>query len=562
MNSVFKFLCTFTAGVFISACGGSGGAESPPLPPPSTPVQPEQPPVPNPEPATDHAGLVPINPLVPDENEHLSGGAITVFIKNEDAFSGRPTPVKQDFRFDGNFTSGDHIFRTPNQNFGPLLNTSTCQGCHLNDGRGVLPKSENAPFTSMLVKISDAFGQADPTYGAQIQTFSASSFNTSDFSAGWPRHDGSINGTTNLGEAFVFIRYEDLNLQYSDGTPVTLRKPIYYIRDLSFGAFVDDIQFSPRISPQVFGAGLLEAIPSEHIEALADQSDRNGDGISGKVSRVTNVITDADAIGRFTYKAQTPSVLQQAAAAFNGDMGNTTTLFPNENCTQNQLTCLNDAALERNPDTPDVSDRELAMVEFYNRVLAVPARRGYNENSNAWDEDILRGRTRFFELGCASCHTPRHKTGIAKGSELGEITLTGLEANPSDIAFLSEQTIYPYTDLLLHDMGGQCEIRQETDQGLSCESGADCLYVQRCEGLADGVIQGNAIGSEWKTPPLWGLGLVQTVNPNATFLHDGRARTIEEAILWHAGESSDAQAAFLALDKEARADLLSFLKSL
>ena len=163
---------------------------------------------------------------------------------------------------------------------------------------------------------------------------------------------------------------------------------------------------------------------------------------------------------------------------------------------------------------------------------------------------------------CTGCHTARHVTGEAAGSVLGELTLTSLEENAQPIAVLSEQTIYPYTDLLLHDMGGSCQVTRETAIGDSCTTGEECLYVQRCEGLADGVIQGDASGTEWKTPALWGLGLVQTVNANSTFLHDGRARTIEEAILWHGGEASTSKDIFMSYSAAERQQVLLFLDSL
>ena len=197
----------------------------------------------------------------------------------------------------------------------------------------------------------------------------------------------------------------------------------------------------------------------------------------------------------------------------------------------------------------------------------MPARRGYDESSDTWQADISAGRTLFIEANCSGCHTPRHVTGDAKGSVLGELSLGGLIANTDSqqapsIAVLSNQTIYPYTDLLLHDMGGSCQVTRETVAELACTDGAECMYVQRCDGLADGVIQGNASGTEWKTPALWGLGLVQTVNQDASFLHDGRARTIEEAVLWHDGEAKVSKETFMNYSKAEREQLLAFLKSL
>jgi CxxC motif-containing protein (DUF1111 family) len=542
--------------IIIQGCGGGGSADKP-----STPLPPIQPPAP--APSTDHSGLTPLSAQTILSAEYKSGGLATVFLANEDSFSQRPRPISEDFQLDGNFTGGDHTFRTPHTDAGPLLNSSNCQGCHLKDGRGMLPESVDLPFTSTLVKIGNAAGLPDPVYGDQIQTFAEQSFSTSNFSSGWPLYDGSLNGDLLFGEAHTQIEFEEVPGTYPDGASYSLRKPTYRVKDASFGPFVDGMRFSPRVSPQIFGAGLLEAIPAKNIRALADEDDTNNDSISGRVSMVTNIMTSVQEIGRFTYKAQTPSVLHQGAAAYLGDMGVTSSLFPTENCSPTQTACLVAAEREIKVDTrTDISDRELALVEFYNRVLGVPARRGYDDVNDIWEAPIASGRESFFNIGCIGCHTPRHVTGEASGSLLGEITLLGLEPNAEPIAMLSEQVIFPYTDLLLHDMGGSCEVSRETQSGTSCSTGEECHYVQRCEGLADGLPQGDASGSEWKTPPLWGLGLVKVVNARATFLHDGRARTIEEAILWHGGEAEDTKKMFMQISSQERADLLTFLGSL
>ena len=518
-------------------------------------------------PTLDHSGLTPLTREVIDNSEYFSGGEASTTASNKDAFSIQPPAIASDFQLGANFTLGDHIFRTPDDNIGPILITGSCQGCHLNDGRGVVPATPTTPMSSMLIKLADSTGAADPIYGDQIQPFSVQSFSGDDFTAGYSQHDGSVSGTELLGEAFPFVEFEIITGEYPDGTPYQLRKPTYKIRDLSYGAFVDDIHFSARVAPQAFGVGLLGAIPQENLLNLVDESDRDKDGISGRASMVTDAVLGDDTadkvIGRFAYKAQNPSVLQQVSSAFGGDMGLSTSVFSHEPCTDLQLACL--LATEKESkveDIVDISDYSLALVEFYNRVLSVPVRRGYDTNTATWDTDISAGRTLFFEANCVGCHTPRHVTGEAKGSVLGELSLTRLSGDAEPIAVLSQQTIYPYTDLLLHDMGGSCEVTRETTQGLSCSSGAECLYVQRCEGLADGVIQGDASGSEWKTPALWGLGLVQTVNADSSFLHDGRARTIEEAVLWHDGEAATAKAMFMNYSADERQQLLLFLQSL
>ena len=543
--------------VFLSACGGGGGSkDSITLPIIVTPT-------PEPQLILDHSGLTPLKASTIDDAEYLSGGDATLFITGKDAFSTRPDPIAANFTLDGNFTSGDHIFRTPHQDAGPLLNTTNCQGCHLNDGRGVLPDNINEPFTSMLVKIGNSTGAPDPIYGNQLQTFGEQSFSTSDFTSGWPSHNGSTNGDVLVGEAYTYIEFEEVVGSYPDGTSYSLRNPTYKTKDLSFGDFTADIHFSPRVASQVFGVGLLEAIPEQYILALADDNDADSDGISGRASMVIDLSRNETRLGRFTYKGQTPSVLQQGAAAYQGDMGITNSIFPNEPCTDTQIACLIVAEREKKVgDQHDISDLEMAQVEFYNRVLGVPARRGFDINSAQWDTNIATGRQQFFEIGCIGCHTPRHVTEVAEGSVLGEIAFSGLQENAAPIEMLSNQTIFPYTDLLLHDMGGSCVVTRETAQGKTCDAGEECMYVQRCEGLADGLTQGMASGKEWKTPPLWGIGLVQTVNADATFLHDGRARTIEEAVLWHGGEAQNSLTAFKQLNRDQRSQVLAFIESL
>ena len=543
--------------VFLSACGGGGGSkDSITLPIIVTPT-------PEPQLILDHSGLTPLKASTIDDAEYLSGGDATLFITGKDAFSTRPDPIAANFTLDGNFTSGDHIFRTPHQDAGPLLNTTNCQGCHLNDGRGVLPDNINEPFTSMLVKIGNSTGAPDPIYGNQLQTFGEQSFSTSDFTSGWPSHNGSTNGDVLVGEAYTYIEFEEVVGSYPDGKSYSLRNPTYKTKDLSFGDFTADIHFSPRVASQVFGVGLLEAIPEQYILALADDNDADSDGISGRASMVIDLSRNETRLGRFTYKGQTPSVLQQGAAAYQGDMGITNSIFPNEPCTDTQIACLIVAEREKKVgDQHDISDLEMAQVEFYNRVLGVPARRGFDINSAQWDTNIATGRQQFFEIGCIGCHTPRHVTEVAEGSVLGEIAFSGLQENAAPIEMLSNQTIFPYTDLLLHDMGGSCVVTRETAQGKTCDAGEECMYVQRCEGLADGLTQGMASGKEWKTPPLWGIGLVQTVNADATFLHDGRARTIEEAVLWHGGEAQNSLTAFKQLNRDQRSQVLAFIESL
>jgi CxxC motif-containing protein (DUF1111 family) len=258
----------------------------------------------------------------------------------------------------------------------------------------------------------------------------------------------------------------------------------------------------------MIGLGLLEAVPEETILALADPADEDGDGVSGRPNYVWDASGGRMALGRFGWKANQPSLYQQTAAAFLGDIGITTDLFDQQDCMAGQTECLD------SPDggNPEITGDDLAKVVLYASSLAVPAMRG------AVDPQVILGEKVFLEAGCASCHTPSLATGV----------------HP-DIPALSNQTIYPYTDLLLHDMG---------------------------EGLADGRPDFEASGSEWRTPPLWGIGLIETVNGHAYLLHDGRARGLAEAILWHGGEAEAARDYFIELPADLREALLRFLEAL
>jgi CxxC motif-containing protein (DUF1111 family) len=254
--------------------------------------------------------------------------------------------------------------------------------------------------------------------------------------------------------------------------------------------------------------GLLEAIPGEQLMALADPDDGDGDGISGRANLVWDLRDGKLDLGRFGWKANQPSVEQQVAAAFLGDIGITSSLFPNENCPPAQADC----GHAFNGGKPEIPDSRLEKVTIYTQTLAVPAMR------NTEDKEVKQGARLFVQSQCSVCHTPQHETG---------------DNHPLEP--LRGQIIYPYTDLLLHDMG---------------------------EGLADNRPDGLASGTEWRTPPLWGIGLVETVNGHTMFLHDGRARNLEEAILWHDGEAKESRKNFMGLTLEERNALIKFLGSL
>lgn len=325
-----------------------------------------------------------------------------------------------------------------------------------------------------------------------------------------PVYGGQLQDAAILGvapEGSMGIEYEIIAGEYADGTTYELRAPSYHIADPAFGPPSDELLIGPRLAPQVIGMGLLEAIPEDAILALADPDDTDGDGISGRANLVWDGRLEAFGLGRFGWKANVATVEQQVAGAFHGDIGITSNLHPIEDCPAEQTDC----AAAPDGGAPELTDSRLASVTFYNRTLSVPAMR------DVGNDDVIRGSELFADIGCASCHTPSHETG------------------PTDVEVLSNQMIHPYTDLLLHDMG---------------------------PGLADGRPDFDASGTEWRTPPLWGIGLIDDVNGERFLLHDGRARTIEEAILWHDGEGSAARDMFLELSAEERAQLVAFLEAL
>lgn len=437
-----------------------------------------------------------------------SGGATSVAKNDSKAFSLPSANMSFERRLD--FSVGNSFFRNPwvlapatttsRDGLGPLFNTNGCQNCHIRDGRGHLPHNKDDNSVSLLVRLSvkpETQQEKEfvirhgviphPKYGDQIQDFSAPDVPS---------------------EAQISIDYQTKVITLADDTSVMLSKPVLTLRDLAYGPFTDNVVFSMRIAPAMIGLGLLESIAEQDIKALADEEDANSDGISGRWNAVWDVEAGEHRLGRFGWKAEQPSLKQQNAAAFNGDIGITSTLFPEENCTLKQAGC-NAAALG---GVPEVSDKILNLVTFYSRNLAVPKRR------NITDPKVKLGEIVFTKAGCHNCHITTFKTPV-------------LPDQPEQ----SNQTIHPYTDLLLHDMG---------------------------EDLADNREVFSASGSEWRTPPLWGIGLTKQVSGFEHYLHDGRARSLLEAVLWHGGEAQAAQKFVVNAPKADRDALIAFLKSL
>lgn len=434
--------------------------------------------------------------------ELTAGGQTTVRNRSSHAYS-QPAPnltedwLEQHLVGDRAFES---VFVTPpanvNPGLGPLFNNASCIGCHIKDGRGMPEKGQ------LLVRVSLPRQTGDDRTSEQTENlvlqehFHPEAGVTLGNAPAVPGVGTQIQEQSVYGyapEATVQLQWSEQSGRYGDGMVYSLRAPVVKITRLDGQALPAATLTSPRIPPPVFGLGLLEAIPAATISQLADSDDRNRDGISGRPNQVWDVVRQQEVLGRFGWKANNPDLLQQSASAYVNDMGVTNPLFPEPN------------------GSSEIDAETLKAATIYVQTLGVPARTLTN------DPDVQLGERLFTTANCNACHIPTLSTG------------------PHEISALANQTIHPYTDLLLHDMGA---------------------------GLADHRPDFQATGNEWRTPPLWGLGLAQTVLPYSGFLHDGRARTLAEAILWHDGEAAAAKETFRTLPKPERDALIRFLKSL
>ncbi len=380
--------------------------------------------------------------------------------------------------------------------------------------------SAPAPFNSGLGPIFNNVscischhndGKGTPTAGDVNSSllFRVSGDGTNEFGGPSPvnGYGGQLQDVAIFGkqpECKIQISYTDKEVTYADGTKIMLRKPTYTVMN-TYASLPANHSLSPRLAPPVFGLGLLENIPESTLLSYADENDMDGDGISGRPNYVYNFQSKQIEIGRFGLKANTPKIAVQVAGAYQQDMGITSSIFSQESSWgQPQLDALN--------DDPELHDTTLNAVIFYIRSLGVPARR------NVTAQEVVAGKKLFTQINCSGCHIPVIQTGV-------DVTL----------AAISNQRIQPFTDLLLHDMGSE---------------------------LADNYVDYKANGNEWRTSPLWGIGLFEKTNGTPYYLHDGRARTIEEAILWHGGEAEVAKNKFMALNKHERDNLIAFIKSL
>lgn len=453
----------------------------------------------------------------PEPFELMQGGAGTSRKDiSRDSFSQPSANIT--FEEEGAFKLGNALFRKnwvsspsstqASDGLGPLFNERACQNCHLKDGRGRPPQGDTGT-TSMFLRLArDASNIEEKANLADRKLL-----NFPDPVYGTQLQELAVPGLR--GEGRMRVDYRERQVTLADGTMVSLRKPSYSVTDLAHGPLDPRTTLSPRLTPPMIGLGLIEQIAPADILAHADPEDRDNDGISGKPNIVRDRLSGELTLGRFGWKAQTATIRQQAADAFPGDIGISTPEEPKHwgDCTAAQAECLampNGVQARLGPveAPPPVMD----LVTFYSRNLAVPARRDLTAPG------VLAGKKLFYEIGCVSCHTPKF--------------VTRRDAPDKAQAF---QLIWPYSDFLLHDMGPD---------------------------LADGQAVGDATGSEWRTPPLWGIGLTETVNGNSFFLHDGRARSLTEAILWHGGEAQKARDRFAAANAAERDALVKFLESL
>lgn len=438
----------------------------------------------------------------PDE-EYLSGGETTVFIENKKAFSRPLANIRSEtlrHHSIGNSFFNQNWIEAPasaagRDGLGPMFNAHSCSACHPHDGKGsplIKGINKRGMVTRLSIPGATKNGEplGDPRYGTQLADFALPSLKP---------------------EARIFLEYHKVPVVFGDDQAFVLHQPELMIRDLGLGPLDEKTAFSNRLAPPVHGMGLINELAAETLMSFADPDDRDGDGISGRPNLVWDRELKKKRLGRFGWKASQPTLQQQIADAFVNDIGITSDLFPKEALGDEQIKLLKADQIPHG-GSPEVSGKIIGRVTTYLATIAPPARRGLEKPS------VLAGKKIFHRIQCAACHIPEMKT-----------------RPDASLPELAGQTIRPFSDFLLHDMG---------------------------PGLADGRRDFEASGREWRTPPLWGLGLQHVVSRHSFFLHDGRARNVIEAILWHGGEAQKSRDLFVSLTREEKVELFDFLNSL
>jgi len=426
--------------------------------------------------------------------------------------SGMKPENKLDFRI------GEGVFQkfwvpspsstTASDGLGPLFNTRSCNSCHIKNGRGHAPESgvSGATVPSFLIRFGKSY-----KHTSQVADFIYPNIGDKNYGVQFQGH--ASPGI--LPEGDYHLTYTSHTETLSDGTEVELRKPNIHWTALNYGKLEDSTGVTLLVAPALVGMGLLDNIPDDIIVTNADPQDVDNDGISGRVSWIPSNNGKDKVIGRFGYKAASPSVSAQNQLAFNTDLGLSTPLNPaaSGDCTELQKACI-ESPNGNSPhlDNLEVDKQQVRLVDLFVSLSSPPTMR------NLRNPNFLEGKVLFEEGSCASCHIPKMQT--KKNATFPE---------------LSNRTFYPFTDMLLHDMGPK---------------------------LASGFQSFSTAPNEWRTAPLWGIGLSEKVSGRVGFLHDGRAKTIEEAILWHGGEAQKAKEFYKQLDKEHREKLIYFLESL
>ena len=438
----------------------------------------------------------------------LSAGSFTIRRFDRQAYS-EPAAVL-DTRQRQLFMAGRSVFRRQwasvnslngDWGLGPTFIADRCSACHVNTGRGA-PPERGEQLLSMLVRVSLP---GDGVHGAP-RLHPNYGDQLQNRSLDGRNVDLAYAGSPVPPEADLYLDWDEHTVTFPDGEAIELRSPKLRIENLNFGPLGADIMTSVRIAQPIFGLGLLEAVSEQTLLEIARTQKTLG--FNGRPNYVWDAINQRTALGRFGWKANQPSLKQQIVSAAIGDMGVASKFFPDQNCPPVQDIC----ARHLPGNVPELGTQEIDTLELWLRGLAVPARRGMQ------NPDVRKGQKLFAQAQCAVCHVPELRTAAFSGMRQ-----------------LSNQTFRAYTDLLLHDMG---------------------------DGLADGRPDFKAGPRDWRTPALWGLGLSRAVSGSAAMLHDGRARNVTEAILWHGGEAERAREAFRNMTKSEREAIVKFVEAI
>ncbi len=453
-------------------------------------------------------GIDVLNVEVPD-GYSLSAGTSTIFLNSSYAFD-----TEADWVTGNNLTRfirGDRLYddvrTSTNANgggLGPVYAGYSCGSCHRNAGR-TRPAiwsdggSGAYGFSAMLVYVSRKNGAFFKDYGRVL-------------------HDQAIYGVKPEGKLKASFEYQ--TFAFPDGEPYELCYPKYEITEWYADSIApEDLMCTVRIPLRHVGMGQMMALDPNEIEALARRSNYPEYGISGRCNYI--VERGVRQLGLSGNKAQHADLTVELG--FSSDMGVTNSRYPEEIC-EGQIQMNQGSMMGLSYDQLDISTEDMENVDLYMQALGVPARRDVN------DPEVKRGEEMFYQAKCHLCHVTTLHT-----RPRGSVLLNG-----TDLPWLGNQTVHPYSDFLLHDMG------------------SEIMGV----GLNDNYVSGLARGNEWRTTPLWGIGLQEKVNGHTYFLHDGRARNFIEAIMWHGGEGEASKNLFKNMPKSDRDALVRFLQSL